>query len=185
MSVAGPTIIVPSGWKRWGWVMDSLTCLCIQSKLVMIWLMDSAMSSWHVTSSLTHPIFLFLHRCPNCRSHCDCDEDFMRCLRQANSKSAERLGNFYFNILKVQCIKEEKSFICAKYMWVKVTIIMTMIRYNHPKLIQFTHLINHEIACINPKYLVSHELFFHFLNTFPRCLQWLSIVDSLLINFDS
>ncbi|KAI1291944.1 Acidic phospholipase A2 PA4 [Halotydeus destructor] len=49
------------------------------------------------------------------KSHCDCDEDFMRCLRHVNSKVSEMLGNFYFNIMKVQCIKEEKTLICKEY----------------------------------------------------------------------
>ena len=49
------------------------------------------------------------------KSHCDCDEDFKRCLRQANSKSAEMLANFYFNIMKVQCLREDVTFVCREY----------------------------------------------------------------------
>lgn len=41
------------------------------------------------------------------KSHCDCDEDFRKCLKSLNSKSADALANFFFNILRVQCIREE------------------------------------------------------------------------------
>lgn len=41
------------------------------------------------------------------KSHCDCDDDFKRCLKSLNSKSADALANFFFNILRVQCIREE------------------------------------------------------------------------------
>lgn len=49
------------------------------------------------------------------RSHCDCDEDFSRCLKQVNNKVSEMLGNFYFNIMRVQCIKEEKALVCKEF----------------------------------------------------------------------
>ena len=49
----------------------------------------------------------------NNRSHCDCDEDFLNCLKRSRNSYATMLGNFYFNVLKVQCIQEERPVICV------------------------------------------------------------------------
>jgi hypothetical protein len=49
------------------------------------------------------------------KSHCDCDEDFLKCLKGSTNPYATMLGNFYFNVLKVQCIKEERPLICAEF----------------------------------------------------------------------
>ncbi|CAG2172352.1 unnamed protein product, partial [Oppiella nova] len=48
------------------------------------------------------------------RSHCDCDEDFLKCLKRSSNSYAQMLGNFYFNVLKVQCIKEERPVVCVE-----------------------------------------------------------------------
>ncbi|XP_021961260.1 uncharacterized protein LOC110856975 [Folsomia candida] len=43
------------------------------------------------------------------KSHCECDAAFYDCLKQASSTNptAELMGNFYFNVLRMQCIDEE------------------------------------------------------------------------------
>ncbi|XP_054166387.1 phospholipase A2-like isoform X2 [Oppia nitens] len=48
------------------------------------------------------------------KSHCDCDEDFLKCLKRSSNSYATMLGNFYFNVLKVQCIKEERPVVCLE-----------------------------------------------------------------------
>ena len=50
----------------------------------------------------------------NGRSHCDCDHDFYKCLKESNNSFAYTIGNFYFNILKVHCLKEEQKVVCVK-----------------------------------------------------------------------
>lgn len=47
------------------------------------------------------------------RSHCECDSLLFDCLKKARSSTADMLGNFYFNLLKVQCIDEEDPMKCA------------------------------------------------------------------------
>lgn len=48
------------------------------------------------------------------KSHCDCDADFYRCLREAHSKTADMLGNLYFNVMKLQCLREEPMKLCRE-----------------------------------------------------------------------
>lgn len=48
------------------------------------------------------------------KSHCDCDADFYRCLREARSRTADMLGNLYFNVMKLQCMREERMKICRE-----------------------------------------------------------------------
>jgi len=48
------------------------------------------------------------------KSHCECDEDFLKCLKRSSNSYASMLGNFYFNVLKVQCIKEERPVLCVE-----------------------------------------------------------------------
>lgn len=48
------------------------------------------------------------------KSHCDCDADFYRCLREAHSRTADMLGNLYFNVMKLQCMREERMKICRE-----------------------------------------------------------------------
>ncbi|XP_075220096.1 uncharacterized protein LOC142323780 isoform X2 [Lycorma delicatula] len=38
------------------------------------------------------------------KSHCTCDLNFMRCLKNTNNPTANLMGNFYFNILRVPCL---------------------------------------------------------------------------------
>lgn len=56
------------------------------------------------------------------KSHCDCDEDFLKCLKRSTNSYATMLGNFYFNVLKVQCIKEERPLICVEVRFVSSTL---------------------------------------------------------------
>lgn len=48
------------------------------------------------------------------KSHCDCDADFYRCLRDVRSRTADMLGNLYFNVMKLQCMREERMKICRE-----------------------------------------------------------------------
>lgn len=48
------------------------------------------------------------------KSHCDCDADFYRCLREVHSKTADMLGNLYFNVMKLQCMREERVKVCRE-----------------------------------------------------------------------
>ncbi|KAJ9598334.1 hypothetical protein L9F63_011012, partial [Diploptera punctata] len=41
------------------------------------------------------------------RSHCDCDDAFYDCLKDANSVISLKLGTLYFNVLRPQCFKKE------------------------------------------------------------------------------
>ena len=59
------------------------------------------------------------------RSHCDCDQDFLKCLKAANNSVAMMLGNIYFNVLKVQCIKEEKPLVCIEVRLVESRVCFT------------------------------------------------------------
>ncbi|CAN7986432.1 unnamed protein product [Ixodes hexagonus] len=40
------------------------------------------------------------------KSHCDCDLDFHGCLRKAKNNIADTIGNVYFNVIKVPCIRK-------------------------------------------------------------------------------
>lgn len=40
------------------------------------------------------------------KSHCDCDTDFFNCLVAADNEEADKVGNLYFNTMKVQCLRE-------------------------------------------------------------------------------
>lgn len=48
------------------------------------------------------------------KSHCDCDADFYRCLREVRSRTADLLGNLYFNVMKLQCMREERLKVCRE-----------------------------------------------------------------------
>jgi len=48
------------------------------------------------------------------KSHCDCDADFYRCLREVHSRTADMLGNLYFNVMKLQCMREERMKVCIE-----------------------------------------------------------------------
>ncbi|XP_054724391.1 uncharacterized protein LOC129234419 [Uloborus diversus] len=48
------------------------------------------------------------------KSHCDCDKEFYGCLKGSENKFADVVGNFYFNIMRMQCLKEHRPFICVE-----------------------------------------------------------------------
>ncbi|XP_015789690.1 uncharacterized protein LOC107366574 [Tetranychus urticae] len=48
------------------------------------------------------------------RSHCECDEEFHRCLKKSNTNLGSTLGNIYFNVMQVQCFKEEEETSCVR-----------------------------------------------------------------------
>ncbi|KAF8766348.1 Acidic phospholipase A2 PA4 like protein [Argiope bruennichi] len=48
------------------------------------------------------------------KSHCDCDKEFYSCLKASRNKVADVVGNLYFNIMKIQCIKEHRPFVCTE-----------------------------------------------------------------------
>ncbi|XP_035226339.1 phospholipase A(2)-like, partial [Stegodyphus dumicola] len=48
------------------------------------------------------------------KSHCDCDKEFYSCLKRSENKFADVVGNFYFNFMRAQCIKEHRPFICVE-----------------------------------------------------------------------
>ncbi|GIY25934.1 acidic phospholipase A2 PA4 [Caerostris extrusa] len=48
------------------------------------------------------------------KSHCDCDREFFSCLKTSRNKVADVVGNFYFNIMKIQCLKEHRPFVCIE-----------------------------------------------------------------------
>lgn len=47
------------------------------------------------------------------KSHCDCDRDFYNCLRRAKSHIADTIGNVYFNVIKVPCIRKVRKPVCT------------------------------------------------------------------------
>lgn len=47
------------------------------------------------------------------KSHCDCDRDFHGCLRGAKSNIADTIGNVYFNVIKVPCIRKVRKAVCT------------------------------------------------------------------------
>lgn len=50
------------------------------------------------------------------RSHCDCDQEFYRCLKKASSIVSNKIGYTYFNILRPQCFRREHPIIgCRKW----------------------------------------------------------------------
>lgn len=49
------------------------------------------------------------------RSHCDCDNEFYRCLKSANTLVSGQIGIIYFNVLGAQCFSEEHPARCTKY----------------------------------------------------------------------
>jgi len=43
------------------------------------------------------------------KSHCECDDEFLLCLRQTNHPLADIVGNFYFNVMQFGCIRESSE----------------------------------------------------------------------------
>lgn len=63
------------------------------------------------------------------RSHCDCDQEFYRCLKKANSIVSNKIGYTYFNILRPQCYRREHPIIgCRK--WYVLCFIDTLLCYS-------------------------------------------------------
>ncbi|XP_042901897.1 uncharacterized protein [Parasteatoda tepidariorum] len=53
---------------------------------------------------------------PITKSHCDCDECFFNCLKEANTKTSNRLGRIYFNALQMECFRKDYPIeSCKKY----------------------------------------------------------------------
>ncbi|XP_063585571.1 phospholipase A2-like [Penaeus indicus] len=48
-------------------------------------------------------------------SHCDCDEEFLRCLKSAKSVSATLVGHAYFTVWNPRCFKKDFPAVCKKY----------------------------------------------------------------------
>ncbi|XP_054716376.1 phospholipase A2-like isoform X2 [Uloborus diversus] len=52
---------------------------------------------------------------PFTKSHCDCDDEFHRCLNEANTRASNRIGKIFFNYLQMNCFKEDHPIIgCAR-----------------------------------------------------------------------
>lgn len=51
---------------------------------------------------------------PRHRSHCECDQDFYRCLKKSANTYAHTLGHFYFNVLQVQCLQHQSAVVCLR-----------------------------------------------------------------------
>jgi len=47
------------------------------------------------------------------KSHCGCDERFMKCLKNVNSPFANAIGQFFFNVIKAPCIEQEERRRCT------------------------------------------------------------------------
>lgn len=47
------------------------------------------------------------HFTSSSRSHCSCDEEFHRCLRETHTIISKKIGTTYFDILRPQCFKLE------------------------------------------------------------------------------
>ena len=48
------------------------------------------------------------------RSHCDCDNEFYRCLKSVNTLVSKQVGVVYFNVLGPQCFTEDFPLKCTK-----------------------------------------------------------------------
>lgn len=40
-----------------------------------------------------------------CSSHCDCDEEFYKCLKNSSDWGASQVGYLFFSVLKPPCIR--------------------------------------------------------------------------------
>jgi secretory phospholipase A2 len=50
-------------------------------------------------------------------SHCACDEHFRTCLRLAGTESANHVGNWYFNLIKLDCFIFKPTVTCVERAW--------------------------------------------------------------------
>ncbi|KAF5278802.1 hypothetical protein FQR65_LT03489 [Abscondita terminalis] len=44
---------------------------------------------------------------PYTRLNCRCDNEFYKCLKNANTKASNKVGYIYFNVLGTQCFRED------------------------------------------------------------------------------
>jgi len=51
---------------------------------------------------------------PYTKSHCACDKQFYDCLKTVNSEKSEAVGDFFFNVLGVQCVEKRVKRRCVK-----------------------------------------------------------------------
>jgi len=51
---------------------------------------------------------------PYTKSHCACDKQFYDCLKSVNSEKSEAVGDFFFNVLGVQCVEKRVKRRCVK-----------------------------------------------------------------------
>lgn len=56
------------------------------------------------------------------RSHCECDQEFYRCLKKANSIVSNKIGYTYFNILRPQCFRREHPIVGCRKWYVSVFV---------------------------------------------------------------
>ncbi|XP_035205653.1 phospholipase A2-like isoform X2 [Stegodyphus dumicola] len=53
---------------------------------------------------------------PFTKSHCDCDDKFHQCLKEANTKASNRIGRIFFNFVQMECFRLDHPIIrCLKY----------------------------------------------------------------------
>ncbi|ELU07022.1 hypothetical protein CAPTEDRAFT_177049 [Capitella teleta] len=50
-------------------------------------------------------------------SHCACDEHFRTCLRLAGTESANQVGNWYFNLIELDCFIFRPKRVCEERAW--------------------------------------------------------------------
>ncbi|XP_063397538.1 group 3 secretory phospholipase A2-like [Mytilus trossulus] len=53
-------------------------------------------------------------------SHCDCDTGLFNCLKKLNTTTSNEVGEMFFGLLNVKCIKFEQGQYCAKEHWSKL-----------------------------------------------------------------
>ena len=51
---------------------------------------------------------------PYTKSHCACDKQFYDCLKTVNSEKSKAVGDFFFNVLGVQCVEKRVKRRCVK-----------------------------------------------------------------------
>jgi hypothetical protein len=52
---------------------------------------------------------------PYTKSHCSCDDKFYECLKATGDEKSVAVGNFFFNVLSLQCATDVKQRYCIKY----------------------------------------------------------------------
>ena len=51
---------------------------------------------------------------PYTKSHCACDKQFYDCLKRVNNEKSNAVGDFFFNVLGVQCVEKRVKRRCVK-----------------------------------------------------------------------